>query len=476
MALSSSHERGVGLGALRATKDRAARTALVGLLCLVAGAALVATGAAAETLKEALALAYLNNPTLLAQRAALRATDEQVSEALAGWRPTVTATGEVGKQSIESSSGFFTAQETRTPETYTLSLRQPIFRGGRTVAATRRAENLVLADRARLVEVEQDVLLQTATVYTDVWRDQAVLDLAVNNVRRLERQLEAARNRFEVGDVARTDVAQAESRVSTAIAARIEARGNLTAARAAYLNVVGSMPGSLSPSPPLTGFPANEPDAREIGAAENPTLLRAIYAERAARADARAAVGELLPEVSLDAELQRAEDRSSSGSLSESATISARVTIPLYQSGAEYSRVRAAREVAAQRRLEIEQSRRAVAEGVTRAWESLETARAQIDAFSDAVRANEVALEGVEQEATVGTRTTLDVLDAERELFVAKVGLVRARRDEVVASFALADAIGRLSALGLGLSVEIYDERRHYEAVRRKLWGFGAGN
>ena len=175
--------------------------ALVRGLCVV-GVSLAATGAGAATLEEALALAYHNNPELLAERAALRATDEQVSEARAGWRPTVTATGEVGVASVDSTG-------TRTPQSYTLGLRQPVFRGGRTVAATRAAESLVLAGRARLAEVEQDVLLSAVIVYLDVWRAGAVVDLAVNNERRLERTLEATQDRFEVGDVSRTDVAQA---------------------------------------------------------------------------------------------------------------------------------------------------------------------------------------------------------------------------------------------------------------------------
>ncbi|MCH7888579.1 MAG: TolC family protein [Proteobacteria bacterium] len=392
----------------------------VGLLCLVAAATLAAAGAGAETLGEALALAYRNNPTLLAQRAALRATDEQVPQALAGWRPTVTATGELGKKLVDSKSGFFTSEETRTPESYALTLSQPIYRGGRTVAATRQAKNLVLADRARLAEVEQDVLLQAATAYMDVWRDRAIVDLALSNERRLERTVQAARDRFEVGVVTLTDVAQAEARLSSGIAERIRAQGDLAGVRAAF--------------------------------------------------------GVLLPEVSLDAELRRAEDQSSKGSLSESASISARLTIPLYQAGGEYSRVRAARAVAAQRRLEIERSRRSVIENVTRTWETLQTTRAQITALGDAVDAAEIAFEGVEQEAAVGTRTTLDVLDAEQELFDAKVDLVLAQRDEVVASYALAAAIGRLSARTLGLRVDIYDELRHYEAVRGKLWGLGSGD
>ncbi len=446
--------------------------ASLGIFCFLA-LATVAGDAAAETLVEAMAAAYRNNPTLLGQRAALRATDEQVPQALSGWRPTVTVTGEAGKADVETETAFFSSEETRTPQTYTFTFSQPLFRGGRTVAEVQQAENLVLADRARLAEVEQDVLLDVTTAYMNVLRDQAVLDLAIRNEQRLRRQLEAAHDRFEVGEVTRTDVAQAQSRVSTAVADRIRAEGDLANARAAYLNVVGNLPGALSTPPALAGLPESEPESRQIAVEEHPTIQRAIYTERAASNDVAVVFGELLPTIDLDGELSRAEDTASRGSVTERAQITARLSVPLYQAGAVTARLRAAKETAGQRRLEIEQNRRAVLENVSRAWESLQTARAQIAAFGDAVRAAEIALDGVTQEAAVGARTTLDVLDAEQELFDAKVDLVRAERDEVVSSFALEAAIGRLTAARLRLPVKIYDERQHYEAVRNKLWGVG---
>ncbi len=439
---------------------------VLGLLSLIASVTAVAAGAAGETLEQAMVAAYANNPTLLAQRAALRATDEGVVQALSGWRPTLTASGEIGKQDITTESSFNTSDDVRTPRTYALTLSQPIYRGWRTVSETAQAENLVRADRARLAEVEQDVLLQAATAYMNVLRDQAVLEIAINNEQRLRRQREAAQDRFDVGEVTRTDVAQAEARVSNAIADRVRARSDLANARASYLNVVGVLPGTLSPPPAVAGLPEAERAAQEIAVEENPAILRAVYTERAARQEVRGALGELLPEVNLDADLRRAEDQSSRGSLTESASLTARITIPLYQAGSAYSVVREARQVAAQRRLEIDQSRRAVFEEVTQSWQDLVAARAQIVAFGDAVRAAEIALEGVEQEAAVGARTTLDVLDAEQEMFDAKVDLVRAQRDAIVAGFTLRAAVGSLTAKALGLPAEIYDPSDHYRNVR----------
>ncbi|MDK1020670.1 MAG: TolC family outer membrane protein [Candidatus Hydrogenedentes bacterium] len=440
------------------------------LALLITG--VMGVGARGETLNEALVSAYLNNPTLLVERASLRSTDERVPRALSGWRPTVWVTTEIGKADVETESTAFSAGENRTPSTLSLTIIQPLFRGGRTVAETRRAKNLVMADRARLVETEQNVLLQVASAYMNVLRDQQVLELAINNEQRLRRQLQAAQDRFEVGEVTRTDVAQAEARVSNAIAEQVRGKSDLIVARAAYLNVTGSLPENLTPPPPLNDLPESELASREIATKESPVILRALYIERAARADIDARMAVLLPTVELNGEISRKEDTSSRGSLITRTQIIASMTIPLYQSGAEHSDVRAAREVASQRRIEIEQNRRAVLENVTQSWESLLTARAQIVAFRDAVRAAGIALDGVEQEAVVGSRTILDVLDAEQELFNVRIDLVRAERDNVVASYSLKAAIGRLSVVALGLDVPIYDETRYYKAVRDKAWGF----
>jgi TolC family type I secretion outer membrane protein len=310
----------------------------------------------------------------------------------------------------------------------------------------------------------------------DVMRDQAVLKLAKNNEQRLRRQLEAAQDRFDVGEVTRTDVAQAEARVANAVAERVGAAAELTAARAAYLNVVGSLPGQLRSPPTLAYLPATEREAREIAVEHNPTIRRAVFIERAARADIAVQFGVLLPRLELTAEMSRTEDASSRDSLITRNEISAQLTVPLYQSGSEHSRVRATREVASQRRIEIEEARRSVLETTTLWWEMLVTARAQIVAFREAVRAAEIALDGVEQEAEVGSRTTLDVLDAEQELFLVRIDLVRAEHDDVVASYTLEAVIGRLTAARLGLPVQTYDPTSHYLAVRDLIWGVGGDN
>lgn len=445
------------------------RIALLGGVALLAGLGCGIEPVSAETLKEALALAYDNNPRLLSSRAELRATDEFVPQALSGWRPTVTVDGQVGREWEDSSVA---GSDDLTPRAANLGVTQPLYRGGRTVAGTRQAENQVLAQREVLESVEQDVLFEAVVAFMDVLRDEAVLRLNINNEQVLQRQLEAARDRFEVGEITRTDVAQAESRLSGANSGRIAAEGQLTTSRAIYRQVIGQMPGSLVRPGPAEDLPATEDEA--IASSDsNPNVQAAVYIERAAREGVDVVFGELLPEVSLRGDLTTGEDISQSGVQSDSAAILAQVVIPLYEAGATHSRVREAKERVSQRRQDIETQRRFAAQDATTAWRALETARSQIAAFESQVRAAEIALEGVQQEAAVGSRTVLDILDAEQELLDARVSLVRALRDEVVASYQLLAAVGRLTAADLDLPVEIYDVEEHYEEVRDKWWGVG---
>ncbi len=439
--------------------------------------ALTATSpVAAESLERALISAYQNNPTLLAARAELRAVDESVPQALSNYRPDVSMSVEIGKQSSRTKSGFFTAKENRTPRTLNwVEVDQPLFRGFRTLAETREAEHRVRAQRALLMSTEQDVLEAAATAYMDVVRDQAVLDLNINNVQVLERQLQATRDRFSVGEVTRTDVAQAEARLSRARADRVTAEGDLEASRARYENVVGARPGNLVQPPGLSELPATFEEALSLATAQNPNVISAKFIERAARDGVDIVAGELLPTISLNARVARNRETNVSDGLSDTEIVTTRIRVPFYQSGSVTSRLREAKQVVGQRRMQISVARRDAVEDATRAWEDLQTSRAEIRAFTTEANANSIALEGVEEEAAAGLRTVLDVLDAEQELLDARVNLVRAQRDEVVAGFRLLTAVGRLTAQDLGLPVEIYDPNRYYERVRLKLWGLGDG-
>ncbi len=456
---------GAGLRFSGAGRLPAGLTAL--LLCPLLA---FAEPAAAQSLPEALAATYESNPTLRAARAELRAVNEGVPQALSNWRPELSASGSIGKRRTETQQPSDNTSAT-TPREASLLLIQPLYRGGRTVAGTERAESEVLAQRAVLQTVEQSVLLEGAVSYFDVWRDQSVLELNINNEQVLRRQLEATEDRFEVGEVTRTDVAQAESRLANATSNRIAAEGDLAASRAVFERVVGRAPENLARPDPVAGLPAGREESIELSVKDDPRVVAALLTERAAARSVREVEGELLPEVNLRGTLSHQEDNSTSGSESQSASIIAEVRIPIYQQGQVSSRVRQAKQIANQRRIEIDESRRLAKEDAIQAWEDLLTARAQIESFETSVRANEIALEGVRQENEVGARTILDILDAEQELLDAQVSLVGAERDNFSAGFALLSAIGRLTALDLDLPVDLYDADLDYKAVRNSWFG-----
>ena len=429
--------------------------------------------AAAQTLDEALVQTYQANPTLSAGRAQLRATNERVPQALSGWRPLVEAQGTGGK-AIDDDVRPTAGNEGRSPASADLTVTQPLYRGGRTVAGTERAENEVLAQRARLATTEQNVLLSAVTAYADVWRDQSVLALNINNEQVLMRQLEATQDRFDVGELTRTDVAQSESRLSSATADRIGAQGNLSSSRATFENVIGIFPGDLVQPPVPGGLPESQPVIVDLAESANPSVLATSFDELAALRSVREVAGELLPSVELQGSVGYQHERTSRTSEGSTAEVLAVVRVPLYQQGSVSSRVREAKQVASQRRLLVREAIRQARDDAISAWESLLTARAQIAALQQSVRANEIALEGVRQENNVGARTVLDVLDAEQELLDAQVSLVSAQRDEVVASFSVLSAIGRMTAADLGLGTAVYNPEEDYRAVRESWFGLDA--
>ncbi|MGH6918209.1 MAG: TolC family outer membrane protein, partial [Geminicoccaceae bacterium] len=388
---------------------------IVATLLAALGVAGIAGIADAQSLEQALVSAYLTNPQLEAQRAALRATDELVPQALSGWRPTVQAEGaaiynDTDRANTDDGDQFTTLQSA-------LAVDQEIYSGGETVANTRRAERLVRVERARLVVVEQDVLLQAVTVYTDLLAARAVLDFANQNVERLTRQLQATRDRFEVGEVTRTDVAQADARLSGAISDRIEAEGAVAAAVASYRRVINQEPAGLVVPPPLSLLPATQDEAQQLAEDLNPNIAAAQYNLAAARSDVDVAESALLPRLSVRGELAYARNPTEVLDWRRDASIGANLSVPLYQGGGEYARVRQTKQTVRQRRDDLEDTLRAVRDQVTTAWEALVTATSRIESIGAQVRANEIAVEGSRQEALVGQRTTLDVLDQESDLF-----------------------------------------------------------
>ncbi len=466
------------------SKKRMASLLKANVVRLLGGVALGAVAftspSHAENLFDSLAAAYQSNPALLAQRAGLRATDEQVPQALSGWRPSLSATGSYGTVETDSASSIglpgFGGKQNFDPMTGTVALSQNLFTGGRTLYGARRAESSVEAGRENLRNVEQTTLLNAVTAYMDVVRDIAVVDLRRKNVEVLRRQLEASQDRFRVGEITRTDVAQSEARLSLSDTNLIAAEAALIASRAAYERVVGQTPGTLEPAPPLPALPQSEAQAMQLAISANPALEAARHSERAAGHAVTVAKGGLLPTVSLDASYEHAEEPSTTTSRSTTTRVLGTITIPLYQSGSQYSAIREAKHLESQSRLQVADTLRQVEEAVRNAWEQLRATRSAIVSNRQQVRANEIALDGVRQEAQVGSRTTLDVLDAEQELLDSQVSLVTAERDEYVAGYGLLSAVGQLGARDLGLSVDYYDPVENYEDVKHQWVGWGTND
>jgi TolC family type I secretion outer membrane protein len=446
---------------------------------------LAALPASAQSLQEALAMAYARNAELDSARALLRATDELVPQAQAGWRPSVTLSANAQRyysNDVIRAEPSFGVHFWNGSQTVQVQIVQPLFTGGRTAAQISRASNNVLAQRQSLKATEQSVLLAAATAYLDVVRDQAVLELNRNNESNLQRQLQASRDRFRVGEITRTDVSLSESRFSRATADKITAAGQLNASRATYQRVIGEFPKKVVQQTFAFPLPKALEPAIEQSERENPAVLAAEYAERASRDNINDVNGSRLPQVSAVGTLSRTWNASQPNPLStinvsrgDNATVGVQATWQLYTGGLASSQVRQAKQQAGQRILDLENQKRIARENAIRAWESLQASRAAIVSRKAQVEAANLALEGTRQEALVGSKTVLDTLDAEQEALNAQTDLVRAQHDEQVAAFTLLAAIGRLTGPDLGLAVAYYDASRNYDRVKNKLFGTDIG-
>lgn len=433
--------------------------------------AFAASAAHASSFEEALKATYETNPQIKAERQRLQGVDEGVSQAVSGFRPSLGASYNAYRQRTEA-----TGSDEKFSNAHTKGLRieQPIFRGGGTWSSYQSARQRVKSGQYNLAAVEQQVLMNAVTAYMNVVANSAILDLSRKNVNVLDEQLKAAKTRFQVGEVTRTDVAQSEARLSDAKSSVIAAEGQLLSAMATYERVVGARPeGTLAVPEKLPELPASRDEALQRARDANPQLLAAIHEAKASSYDVRTNQAALLPKVSLVGTLSRQDGAGSNGDSSfDQDKLGVEVSIPLYQSGAEYSRVREASAISRQRDQESIDRRMGVDETVTQGWEQLESAIATITTRNDQIKAASLALEGVKQEQQYGSRTVLDVLDAEQELFTARTNLVRAQRDRIVAAYNLAFALGQLTPQNLGVEVAAYDPQQHADEVGWKTIGF----
>ncbi|MBJ7485410.1 TolC family outer membrane protein [Brevundimonas sp.] len=467
------------------------RSSVLASACVAAVMAGIAAPAFAETLQEAIALAYRTNPTLLAQRANQRALDESVPQARAGLRPQIDVSASAnysrvhaganetaptagidfngdGIDDVPASPGSDGVNEATTGSA-SIGLSQTLYSGGRIGHAISAAEANVLGGRENLRSIEQQVLASVIQAYVDVLRDIEILQIRQQNLTVLRRQLDESNARFEVGEITRTDVAQSESRLAQSQADLANAQAQLSVSRAAYAAVVGQAPATLVTPPQLPGVPSDFEVALSTGLAENPSIKAAEYQLRVAESRVAAARAEYLPSARLTASYGGSGSPDGFDLADRTAfQAGASISIPLFTGGLNQSRVAQAREQANAAQIGIEGERRGVLQDVSSSFAQVISTRASLAAGEEAVRAATVAAEGVRQEAQVGLRTTLDVLNQELELRNAQILLTNARRNEYVAQALLLSAMGRLEGGDLDPNIELYDPVANADAVRNR--------
>ena len=426
------------------------------------------------TLEQVLRHVYVNSPELEASRAELRALHELHPQALAGWKPTAEVETSVYATDIDSSN--FANADGATTKDINVRINQPLYRGGKTTAETERSYSLIKAGYARFLQKEQEVFLRATTAYMDVLRDRTLLNLRINNEKILGEELAAVRERHNAGDVTQTDVRQAEARLARARAEHVAASGQLESSRAAFEAITGFAPNETLYVPGTSvQFPSVIEEMVSRAETENPALAISVNQHEAAQNDIDARFSELLPQVSAFASYNKQFDPQP-GVIdeSETKTIGVRAKIPLYEAGFVRSRVREAKSIASQRNQEVNEQRRLIRRDITDNWKTLESARAEIAARNAETDAARAALEGVREEAKMGERTVLDVLDADQDVLSAEAALARAHHDEVIASYALAAAIGWLLPEKMGMADIAYQPGPHYRAMSRKIFSMNA--
>jgi outer membrane protein len=446
-----------------------------------------------HTLTDALAASYANNPALQSERARLRATDEGVSQALSGWRPQVSLSGTAGygdgyarqwlsggsttlpDGSVQGIAGRNNDSRTqRTLGTASATVTQPIYTGGKTKASLNRADNAVMAERARLIVAEQTAMTDTVSAYVNLIQAQQTLGLRVNNEQVLARQLQATNDRFRVGEITRTDVAQAEAALAGATADRERALGDLQIARSSFQRAVGFLPPPDLVEPQPLQLPIkNQNEAGMLARNNNPNVVAALFDNAAAKDNVDLQFSVLMPTVSFQGQVFQQANQASAHNNTNGYQVGAVVSVPLYQGGAEYSAVRQARQQQQATQRTVDDQRRIAQQQAIQAWETLVSNRAQADSTRVQIKANQIALEGVQREAIVGSRTTLDVLNAQQTLLQSQLLLVQNLAAVVNQSYTVASAVGRLTAKDLSLPVAYYDETAYYNAVRNKWFGTG---
>lgn len=431
--------------------------------------------ALADTIDAALVRAYQNNPQLNAQRAQVRATDENVPQALSGYRPKVSVTASAGYQYGDALSNFGTPIDfagATPPTSVGATATQTLYNGNQTANKTRAAESQVSGAREGLRVLEESVLLAAASVYMDYLRDAAIVEVNKSNVRVLDQTLKQTQDRFNVGEVTRTDVAQSEAQLAAGKTQLLAAQATLTTTQANFRRIIGNEPSALQPGSPVDRYlPGTLAGAVELSLIENPNVTAAMFGIDVQFLQVRVNEGALLPTVTAQANVLQQYQTNVTSPRTFAASALVQATVPIYQGGAEYSLIRQSKENLSQQRLVLEQTRDQTRANTVTAWGQLVAGKAQVASAQSQVTASEIALNGVREEAKAGQRTTLDVLNAQQALVNARVALVTAQHDRVVASYSVLSAVGRLSPQVLHLQTTTYDPSVHYQQVRDSWFG-----
>ncbi len=434
----------------------------------------VSTKVYGTTVFEAMGEAYEHNPTLQGQRAYLRSVDENVAIAKSGYRPNVALKG--GYSDTHAHNDVVPAND-GYQKSVSAVLSQPIFNGFSTRNSVKAADNTVKAEQSNLSTVEQQVLLSAGTAYLDVLRDESIVNLQKNNEKLLKKRLDETIERFNVGEVTRTDVSQAEARHSAAISDRIAAEGNLAASRATYIQIIGNVPEDLvEPTELAKMFPSSMPEALNYAKEHNYAMKAAKSNLEAQRYNVAANNGALLPQVSFDAVAARgkSESRHTKDPETNSFQWGVNMNVPLYSGGETRARIRQSKYRKWQAQEAFLEAERAMKSTVTSSWEYMKASESRTKSVKDQVKAYAIALDGVQQEEALGNRTVLDVLNAYQSLLNANVSEVQARRDYYVSGMQLLLSMGKLTAKNLGLDVEFYDAEKHSQKTRGKWLSLSA--
>ncbi len=434
----------------------------LGALCTT-GALLLSTYSHADTLSDALVAAYQNSPTLKINQAALRGADEGVVQAGAARGFQLDASGNISVSDSTIATRDYT-------DTYQAALQASLllYDGGATEAAVQAARSNVASARASLKSVEQNVLLQAITAYVDVRRDQRFVSLAENNVGVIQQQVSAARDRFDVGEVTRTDVSQADARLASARSNLATNRGAFERSRQSYVLAIGKPPSNLAPPPALPKLPATLAEAQAIAANEHPSIKAAQFSLQAAEFDVLRSQAAKKPSLSLGANVTYGVNTQQFDQDQLSGGVSLNGSMPLLDGGRNSSLIRQSLSVLDRRKAELQDAARSVKQDTAISWSNLEVARASIRSSRQQIRAARVAFDGIQEEAKLGARTTLDVLDAEQEVLNAESGLASALRDEYVAAYGLVSSMGLLTTDYLNLGVDAYDPDAYYQSINKK--------